>query len=307
MKSMRCEEITVDAICHWRMEPPFAFDLESNIERIDLLAACIGAQIREVLPAEKHDYDLVLCSSYLSQYLLCDSRNLAALMEGIHKACDLYPLTLVHSYECAGWSYALRFLADHARTRKAILVVIDIDIVNLGFFLDHPLIGKSGFGITSILLQLPAHGGEVVFVDGPYDGSGFKEFIRAIRSFRTEMSVERTFLPFFRDDLAEIAARILGRESLGPNLAPEFGHCFGSDAWIGIIRSMAGNPVTEPRRVIAATLAYHGYMGLCTAKITKETTAEFLAFKSDLGTLNQMIARKQTERGASALAYGRGA
>jgi hypothetical protein len=283
--------VRLSAAIHWRIEPPFAPAAPSDSARLGVLAECIGAQMRQIAPLiAGRDADLMLCSTYLSRYVTEKPGRCEEFLDEIAAATGRRPLDFLHIYECAGWGFALRFLAEHTDSRLAVLVIADIDVHDLTVFRDHPLIGRSGFCVTTLLLELPGDGQPTAFVDGPYPGSGFKEFLHAIRSLQAKSGRRPTFLPFLREDLGAMAERLVGREVLGPNRFAEYGHCFGADPWIGVIEWMQREKPDGVRTVTAGALAYNGYFSLCAIDVSSATVVEFRTLDGDDAALDRIIA-----------------
>ncbi|MEZ5920179.1 MAG: hypothetical protein R3C60_02395 [Parvularculaceae bacterium] len=294
------EAPSLHAVTHWRVESAFAAECESLVERIGLLGHFIAACVQSVAGEEDiHEYDVILCSTYLSQYLFVDEKNYEALCAGIFDGCGIRPLTFLHAYECAGWGYALQFLASQAASKRAIIAIADIDLVNFECFRTHPLIGRSGFGISALRFELPdCQSQDIAITDGPYPESGFREFLHVVRDHVKQGDDTMCFLPYLREDLSAIARRLVGAQSVGEDRAAQYGHCFGSDAWIGLIEWLEASNIREAKTVTATSLAYNGYMTVCPVSVTPETAFEFQIVSGKIEDLHQLIASNQSRHGA---------
>jgi hypothetical protein len=270
---------------HWRIEPPFAPECEFD-KKIQLLAECIAAQVREAIrTSDDGPWDYVVCTTYLSLIVVYSPRFAGALLDAIERGCGRRPLGILHTYECSGWGYALRFLSQHADSRKVLLTIADVDLHNVQWYSHHPLIGKSGFGITTLALTLHDSVAGMLECGGPYPNSAFKELIRAIRALHARCGKSPTFITFLTDGLAATARRLVGPDVLGPNRIDEYGHCFGSDSWIGIIERCQSASRIEREVVTVGTIAYNGYYALCNVLLSPETTTVFRRVEGSCASL----------------------
>jgi len=143
------------------------------------------------------------------------------------------------------------------------MTVVDACLYGFTHYASHPSVGVSGFGMTSIHLNLPADNPAAsIEVAGPYPDSGFKEFVRALRDRADRTGSKRVMVPYFREDLGAIAARIVGAERSTQNRNQEHGHCFGSDPWIGLTEDLTEGLVHPGDLVTLGTLAYNGYFAV---------------------------------------------
>lgn len=283
-------QVELLAARHWRIIPPFMPSAESHQEQIAMLTRLIGVQIYTVLPfIGADDYDLVICSTYLSPFVMGVQVAESAFYDGIERETGKRPLAVLHSYECAGWGYALRFFACHTYARKLAVAIVDIDLHDLEFYAYHPLIGHSGFGLSILVFDLPGYWQPTASTGGPYPASAVKELLHAIRSHHMAMGRSPTFLPYFREDFAKIGERVIGSDIVGPNRHADYGHCFGSDPWIGIIEYLQKTPIMEPRTVIAAAVAYSGYYTFCPITLTPRTAVELRILEGDDEALARFV------------------
>ncbi len=183
------------------------------------------------------------------------------------------PLALLSIYECAGWGYAIRFFEDFMTGPHLLVSIADADFHDLNKNLEDVRIGRLGFGLTTLLLSVSPRQGAAAEPAGPFPDGGLREFMRALRT-RSESVDGPTFIPFLKPELRELAERLVGRHQLSPNLHDAYGHCFGSDPWIGIMDWVAESALQAPRDVLAGTIAINGYYAVCRVGVTPDTWFE---------------------------------
>ncbi|KQP41147.1 hypothetical protein [Pseudorhodoferax sp. Leaf274] len=251
----------IRSIAHRLLEPPFLEGAASIEARIDALGDHIGSLLAWTLQdCKAQACQHLICTSYLSMYLTGDARLCSRLFDRIETRGLPRPLGLIQPYQCTGWGYALRFIGRGGARRLAITIA-DVDLHDLQGCRSHPLIGISGFGVSCILVELE-EGAELPSCDGPYANSGFSEFLHAIRSQRRTYGCAPTFLPFLTPELRIVAERLLGKEDLGPDRHAVYGHCFGSDPWIGLLEWLQCGNKGKAHVVSLGAVAYDGYFTL---------------------------------------------
>lgn len=251
-------------IVDWRFRSPF-LDFDAPLsERIETVGRLIGEQVarlRVIDPDAPADH--ILCSSYFPKILTDFPERTQRLIGAIALVAGVRTSGLVHTYECASWGCVWRCHAAFVGSDDLMLTVVDADLYGITYFADHPSVGASGFGMTTVHLRLPSYGRrETIFVDGPYPDSGFKEFIRTLRARRARVGSKRVMIPFFREDLGLIAQRIVGPETACPNRNAVHGHCFGSDPWIALAEAVLDGTLVEGDLATLGTLAYNGYFAV---------------------------------------------
>lgn len=260
------------AALHWNIHPPFAQGNRQLSAQVHVLGRCIAAQIGMIVPRARGErVDLVLVSTVISGAFSGSAATAQQLFDVIESRCGMRPVALLHTYMCAGWGYALRWFSRHTDARRVMICIVDVDVHDLDYHRHHRQIGKLGFGITSILLYLANDRTITAVTGGPYAESAFKEFMRALKIHNMRHKPSLTFIPFFGPGLGEIAEKILGRENLGANRHEVYGHCFGSDPWIGIIEWVEANPLRYAVNVTAGAVALSGYFTLCDVAIVPQT------------------------------------
>jgi hypothetical protein len=192
---------------------------------------------------------------------------------------------------CAGWGYALSYFLRHTDSRLVMLSMVDVDTHDLAYHRNHVQIGKLGFAITTLLLELPVDRIDKVQTGGPFGGSAFKEFVLALRQHNDLHKPAVSFIPFFGPGLSSIAERIIGAANLGANRYEDYGHCFGSDPWIGIIEWLQSHPLDERINVSAGMVALSGYFALCDLGLSPQTRIGSIVVSGRESELESDIAR----------------
>jgi hypothetical protein len=266
------ERVELLAALHWSIVPPFAQESPQLVNRVDVIGRCVGAQVRAVIPpGHPGPIDLMLCSTVISGAVTGMSAVADRLFNVIEAECGQRPLAHLHTYECAGWGYALSYFLRHTESRLVMLSMVDVDIHNLAYHRNHTHIGKLGFAITTLLLELPVDRIDKVRTGGPFGGSAFREFVLALREHNDLHKPTLSFIPFFGPGLSSIAERIIGTANLGVNRHDDYGHCFGSDPWIGIIEYLQRTALDKRINVSAGMVAISGYFALCNIGLSPRT------------------------------------
>jgi hypothetical protein len=260
------------AALHWNIVPPFAQgDLQIR-SQAEILGRCVAAQVRAIIPPKADvAIDFALSSTVISGAITGIEPVSQLLFDVIETQCGIRPTAFLHTYMCTGWGYALSYFSRHTDARLLMLSIVDVDIHDLAYHRHHPQIGKLGFGLSTLLLRIADEREETAATGGPYPDSAFKEFIRAMKGHNARRKPVLSFIPFFGPSLGSIAESVLGKSNLGSNRHDFYGHCFGSDPWIGIIEWLQQNPPAGPINVTAGAVAFNGYYTLCDIGISPET------------------------------------
>lgn len=260
------------AVLHWNVLPPFAQDNPKLDAQAVVLGRCIASQVAAIVPAEAvGKVDLVLASTVISGAFSGSPAVGGRLFDTIEAGSGLRPIGHLHTYMCTGWGYALRWLSRHTDARLAMICIVDVDVHDMSYHRQHQHIGKLGFAITTLLVRLADDRQVTAETGGPYAESAFKEFVRAVRLHNARHTPAVTFIPFFGPGLSGIAARMLEGGVLGTNRHAHYGHCFGSDPWIGLIEWVEAHPLQAPVNVTAGAVALSGYYTVCDLGVSPRT------------------------------------
>jgi hypothetical protein len=266
------ERVELLAALHWRIVPPFAQDNPQLGHQADVLGRCVAAQVRAVTPPNHPGpIDLMLCSTVISSAVTGMTSISERLSEVIKSECQQRPVAHLHTYMCAGWGYALSYFLRYTDARLVMLSIVDVDLHDMAHHHHHVHIGKQGFAITTVLLELPLERIDKVRTGGPFGGSAFKEFVLALRQHNDLHKPTLSFIPFFGAALSSVAEKIIGVANLGANRHEDYGHCFGSDPWIGMIEWLQRTALDERINVSAGMVALSGYFALCNIGLSPQT------------------------------------
>jgi hypothetical protein len=264
------------AALHWRVQPPFARDAGCWLERAALAGHLAGAQFAGAAARRGFDAEAVFVASTLLDHSVTTSAGAVARFEGAFQARSGRRLHgIVNAYLCAGWGFVLRHAMRNTSLRRLALCIVDLDLHDMQWQLEHPTIGRSGFGMSTLLFELPAGPAAPPQCGGPFANSAFTEFVMALRGHGQAHGVAPTFMPFTQPALHGTAQRVLAGGSLAPNRYDTWGHCFGSDPWIGLIEWLPQAAPQAPTRVLAGAIGFNGYYTLSGIDVAPGLLAEF--------------------------------
>jgi hypothetical protein len=253
----------VHAVFHTRIEPPVCGRGATFAQRRDWLAEEAGAllaRVRAVDPAA--DWITLNCTTCMSPMLTGRPAQSDAFDAQVALRSGLRSAAWLQAYECTGWGFALRFAAAQGGARHVALAIVDADVHDAVASTFEDAIGAIGFGVTALAIEIPP-GAAAPLCSGPHPNHGFSEFLHAIRARLRESGPRPTFLPFLPADFAQVAERLVGRETLAPNRHDRYGHTFGADPWIGLLEWFEATRPAALQRVTVGAFAYDGYFTCC--------------------------------------------
>ena len=268
----------VHAIHHTNVDAPLLGVDASLDERADWIADEVCEQLGDVLPEHPDgQWQHVLCTTSLSTLLSGDRAFCSRLFDRIERERGVRPLALLQQYQCTGWGFGMRFAGGQAQARRLAMTVVDVDVhdaIARGF---SDAIGRVGFGITTIALELAA---TPVLPDcaGPFANRAFSDLAHAVRALHKRSGRQRTFMPFLPEGLAELAQRLIGQDILAPNRYERYGHCFGSDPWIGLIEWIGREAPEEETGATLGSFAYDGYYAAANVVVGPYTAVSLSRF-----------------------------
>lgn len=268
------------AALHTRIEPPFATGLANWLDRADLAGTLAGQQLAAAVAAHGQVPEATFVASTLLDPSVTTSPQAVERFTTAFEAASGQRLHgLVNAYLCAGWGFVLRHAMRNTRLNRIALCIVDLDLHDLAWQLDHPVIGRAGFGMSSLLFDLPPARETLPDCGGPFANSAFPEFVMALRAHRAKHGLSPTFLPFTQPALHGLAERVLGAHTLAPNHFARWGHCFGSDPWIGLVEWLTHEPefkrTDEPIRVLAGAIGFNGYYTVSALDVDSDMTLSF--------------------------------
>jgi hypothetical protein len=272
------------AALHTRIEPPFASGCADWHDRAALAGELAGRRLAAAVAAAREPPEAAfVLSTLLGPSFTANDAAVRRFTAAFEAASGLRLHGLVNAYLCAGWGFLLRHVLRHTRLRRVALCIVDLDLFDLAWQREHPVIGRSGFGVSALLFDLPGTGGTLPDCAGPFANSAFTELLLAVRAQRVRHGDLPTFLPFTQPALRGIAERLLGAQTLSADRYATWGHCFGSDPWIGVIEWLAGRPAVDggALRVLAGAIAFNGYYAVSAIDIEPGLPAAFDVRRGD--------------------------
>jgi hypothetical protein len=254
-------------IWHGRVDPPFAGEEADWLERVSLAGRLAGEQLRDACGTTGFAPETVIvASSILGPNFTSSTLAVERFVRAVEEHSGHRPRGIINAYQCAGWGFGLRHLMRHTAVRRVAMLLVDVDLHRLDWLLEHPVVGRSGFGITTLLFELPAEA-QPPECGGPFANSAYSELLIALRKRNAGREAAMpTFIPFSRSPLYATAQRVVGEEALTPNFYAQWGHCFGADPWIGLVRwldvGVGGARAATGCRVLAGAVGFAGYYTL---------------------------------------------
>ncbi len=264
----------VHVVLHKRITPPLLGPEAELAARIDWLADEACRQLRRALAAMNRPRCLnFVCSTSLSKVFSSRPQHVQKLLDRLQAHGGVSGAGLLQAYQCAAWGWALRFAATRSDKRFLVLSIVDADLHELWDAGFEPMIGKLGYGVSTVGLELPP-GMALPRCEGPFANRGFTDLLHAVRARHKQFGRTPTFLPFLTEGLAAIAQRTIGADVLAPNKHARYGHVFGADPWIGLIEWLQAQPVSGPTPVTLGAFAYDGYFTLADLEVGPQTLVE---------------------------------
>jgi len=289
--AVRADAFRILAASHVRIEPPFAPEARGLVEQTDLLADCIGVQVRRTWDAcGREGDDFVLSSTVMSSQISGNVAMSTRLFDGIERRCGRRPLAIMDSYMCTGWGFALRMFANRTGVRSATVVIADVDVEDLQFRRGHRPIGHMSFGITVAVVGMPTQRPDAATCDGPFSGSAFNDLVWAMKKQRAQWQPDLTLMPFVREEMDAVARRVIGADGMLPNRFPEYGHCFGSDTWISVTHHLIDSPAQGSQSMLMGAIAFNGYYTICKMLTDQETRVSFDTLDAGLPAILSYLA-----------------
>lgn len=239
-------------------------------EVIGALMAEEIARISEGIAPEEIGFSMAVSTimdmPFTSGYLRWSRIAAAVAAQGVRPPSNFTP-----SYECAGWGFALAYAARRMpQAGKALILVCDLNPLDISFWRGDPNWGRSGFGIASVLLDLPPLGEREIVTRVARSTHGMGEFCADLRQWLARKPRGLANVPFLPAEMAQIYAHFLPQDRLMPHLHDRWGHCFGSDTWLSYLTHLQGG-ILKPGEVhTAASASLRGYWTLTELEISPE-------------------------------------
>ncbi|WP_321818279.1 MULTISPECIES: hypothetical protein [unclassified Paraburkholderia] len=186
------------------------------------------------------------------------------------------PENFTPAYECAGWGFMLAYARRRcAPGSVAIISVVDINLLDLSFWRENEAWGKSGFGVATIAIRMPAAGALRLETGLSRSAWPMGEFCVRLREWLDQSSSRLANTPFLPAGMDSIYPRFLDTRRLMPNLHAEYGHAFGSDTWIAFIAALGQGARDENDVFTATSASLRGCWAMADLRIARDATLAF--------------------------------
>lgn len=180
------------------------------------------------------------------------------------------PQNFTASYECAGWGYALSYARRHCWPGAALIVsVVDLNLLDISFWRESPEWGRSGFGVATVVLRVPAIGDFRVETGASQSPFHMGEFCAALRRWLNASPSAGANTPFLPPGMVDIYGRMLPKDRVLPDLHGRFGHCFGSDTWISFITHLGEGRLQRGGRYTATSASLRGFWSITDVRVAE--------------------------------------
>jgi hypothetical protein len=195
----------------------------------------------------------------------------------------LAPENFSASYECAGWGFALAYARRHCWPGSALVIsVVDLNLLDISFWRNNPEWGKSGFGISTVVLRVPESGGFELEARASQSGFHMGEFCAALRKWLAKSPSACTNAPFLPPSMTGIYDHFLPKDRLLPDLHPRWGHCFGSDTWISYITHIANGRLRRGGHYTATSASLRGFWAITDLRLAEDGVFGFVGADGQL-------------------------
>jgi hypothetical protein len=224
----------------------------------------LAASERERMCGDVCADDYVVSSTILSMLLLNGSACGQRFTDAVSRAAPRPLDWMTCSYECAGWGYVFRrslAKAAVAGTRTLLLQIVDVDAHGFSYWHANPMWGGSGFGISTLLVDVQPGDDAPLLNEAAHPGSAVVQLGRRLRDFCVEHPGSRLAIPFFPAPSRRALLAGVGRVRLLPDGHERFGHSFGSDPWISLLLGLVEERGADTQAVVSS-LALNGYYSI---------------------------------------------
>jgi len=249
---------------------------EISFEWLTNLLAEQTKKITETLtPAEQMKIKRhFLCSTMIDLPFTTGDISWPKVANMLKKQGDNQADTFINAYECASWGFSLRHYLQHDKQdspRLLLVSIIDANIFDLEFWRYNENWHESGFGITSILLEIDGPITDELITQCASTYNSMAEFATVVRRHATNKENTTLAMPFFPEHIQQMFDKLLAKQTRLPDLHQDWGHCFGADPWLSILSHCMKNPVIEDQQYLACSLALNGYFSMAQVKVTPQT------------------------------------
>lgn len=238
-------------------------------DRVAWLAELAAGELRE---ARRHvpdvaDAESYLCSTVLNATSMDAWYSRPVLTQEIGRLVDCPPPSGVLAYECASWAFILRRLQASKRPGRILVQIADMDSKGFSFWGTNRIWGASGFGLSTLVFDYVPQDEPCVWTNAAETRNPVMDFARSVKFLAAGFPRDRVSLPYFPAVQFQSIERICSGMDLAPNRHADYGHCFGSDPWIGLIEGCRADPARRNRTWICASYALNGYFGMARVRV----------------------------------------
>lgn len=254
-------------------EYPFGGEMATCLSgRVAALANMLSRDAREAIASTGITPGHVfVTSTIMSPRMTEPGEEQKVVVEALTQATGRTP-QLINAYECTGWGYILRHLTHLGITGPVMILIQDCDVHNFTFWRSNEAWGSSGFGLTTLIIDIEAGAGADVAVDAVPKSGALRHFRKAISAFAAQRRTDLVSTPFFPEATRRGFRATSQLPNEGPDRHDRYGHSFGSDPWIGLIEACFDD---RPATVIVSSLALNGYHAIAHVAVPPEAVVAF--------------------------------
>jgi hypothetical protein len=240
-----------------------------------MLADILGPQVNQLVEQTGIDASKLkrhfLCSTMIEMPFTSRQVKWQDIAERLSQYGEHQPETFVNAYECASWGFSLRHYLKQDNPEYMILSIIDANVYDLEFWRYNEHWEHSGFGITTVILQLEKPLTNELTIGSAVTHNGVAEFATVVRRTTMKNPGSTVALPFFPQNVQMMFKKLLRGQPSLPDLHAQHGHCFGSDPWLSLLKHALVNKIEKPERFMACSVALNGYYALAEIMMTPDT------------------------------------
>jgi hypothetical protein len=215
-----------------------------------------------------------LCSTMIDLPFTTGDISWPQVVNMLAKQGDNQADSFINAYECASWGFSLRHYLQHDKQispRLLLVSIIDANIFDLEFWRYNENWHESGFGITSVLIEIDGSITDELITQSATTHNSMAEFATVVRRHASTKSDITLAMPFFPEHIQQMFDKLLISQTRLPDLHQDWGHCFGADPWLSILNHCSEQPVIEEQQYLACSLALNGYFSMAQVKVTPQT------------------------------------
>jgi len=217
-----------------------------------------------------HIHSHYLCSTIIDNPFGSRAFEWPRIAQQLQSQTSYAPQAFINAYECAGWGYSLRHaLRNQKEERLIAITIVDVNLFNLDYWLSNDNWGHSGFGIITLLLTCAPNARDELNIGVAKSTNAVAEFTVQMRNETSKRSGVKLAHPYFPEKVTGLFYKLVPNADFLPDWHSEFGHCFGADPWISIIKQHQENP--KPQAYVASSVALNGYWALAEIHTSEQT------------------------------------